>query len=309
MSNVAFVFPGQGSQQIGMLADIAAAYPVISETFSEASDALGYDIAALINDGPIELLNSTEKTQPALLSASVALYRAFAANSDIKPSFMAGHSLGEYSALVASGVIAFADAVKLVEMRGQFMQKAVPAGEGLMAAILGLDDDKVVEVCQQAAQGEVVSAVNFNTTGQVVIAGQKSAVERAMAALKEAGAKRAMPLNVSVPSHCALMKPAADQLAEQLNNIEFKAPSCPIIQNRVAKAVTNLDEIRTNLLEQLYMPVLWTNTIAFLADQGIEEIIECGPGKVLSGLNKRIAKETTHTAIGSLSAFEERVGK
>ena len=309
MSKVAFVFPGQGSQQIGMLADIAQSYPVISETFSEASDVLGYDMSALINDGPIELLNSTEKTQPALLCASVALFRAFTANTDIQPSYMAGHSLGEYSALVASGVISFADAVKLVEMRGQFMQKAVPAGEGLMAAILGLDDDKVVEVCQQAAQGEVVSAVNFNTTGQVVIAGQKSAVERAMAALKEAGAKRAMPLNVSVPSHCALMKPAADQLAEQLTTINFTAPNCPIIQNRVAKAVTNLDEIRANLLEQLYMPVLWTNSVSYMADQGVEEIIECGPGKVLSGLNKRIAKDTTHTAIGSLSAFEERVGK
>ncbi|MFQ3229131.1 MAG: [acyl-carrier-protein] S-malonyltransferase [Reinekea sp.] len=308
MSKVAFVFPGQGSQQIGMLSDLAAVYPIIGETISEASDVLGYDMSALINDGPVEALNSTEKTQPALLTASVALYRLWNSLSDISPALMAGHSLGEYSALVAAGVISFADAVKLVELRGQYMQQAVPAGEGLMAAILGLDDDKVVEVCAQAAEGDVVSAVNFNTTGQVVIAGQKAAVERAMVALKEAGAKRTMPLNVSVPSHCALMKPAAEKLAEQLNNIEFSVPSCPIVQNRVATAVVDLDSIRANLLEQLYMPVLWTNSVAFMAEQGINEIIECGPGKVLSGLNKRIAKDVVHTAIGSLSAFQERVG-
>lgn len=308
MSKVAFVFPGQGSQQVGMLSEFAAVYPIIGETFNEASETLGYDMTALINDGPVEALNSTEKTQPALLTASVALYRLWGSLSDISPALMAGHSLGEYSALVAAGVISFADAIKLVELRGQYMQQAVPAGEGLMAAILGLDDDKVVEVCAQAAEGEVVSAVNFNTTGQVVIAGQKAAVERAMAALKEAGAKRTMPLNVSVPSHCALMKPAAEKLAEQLNNIEFSTPSCPIVQNRVATAIVDLDSIRANLLEQLYMPVQWTNSVAFMAEQGINEIIECGPGKVLSGLNKRIAKDVVHTAIGSLSAFQERIG-
>lgn len=308
MSQVAFVFPGQGSQQIGMLSDLAGVYPIIGETFNEASEALGYDMSALINEGPIEALNSTEKTQPALLAASVALYRLWATLSDVSPALMAGHSLGEYSALVASGVISFTDAVKLVELRGQYMQQAVPAGEGLMAAILGLEDDKVVEVCAQVAQGDVVSAVNFNTTGQVVIAGQKSAVERAMVALKEAGAKRTMPLNVSVPSHCTLMKPAAEKLAERLNNIEFSVPNCPIVQNRVATAIVDLDSIRANLLEQLYMPVLWTNSIAYMAEQGISEIIECGPGKVLSGLNKRIAKNVVHTAIGSLSAFQERIG-
>jgi [acyl-carrier-protein] S-malonyltransferase len=308
MTKLAFVFPGQGSQQVGMLADLAAEYDVVSQTFTEASDALGYDIASLIAEGPLEELNKTEKTQPALLTASIALYRLWLAQGGQQADLFAGHSLGEYSALVASGVLEFKDAVKLVELRGQLMQKAVPAGEGLMAAILGLTDEQVVEGCEKAAEGDVVSAVNFNTPGQVVIAGSKAAVERAMVILKEMGAKRVMPLSVSVPSHCALMKPAAEQLAEALSNTQFNAPTAPIVQNRVANAVTDVEQIKHNLLEQLYMPVLWTNSVAFMAENGVEEIVECGPGKVLTGLNKRIAKEVTHTVIGDLASFNNRLG-
>lgn len=308
MSKLAFVFPGQGSQQVAMLSDIAQSYSEINQTYAEASDCLGYDMAGLINNGPVELLAQTEKTQPALLTASIALYRVWSSKNASPVSYFAGHSLGEYTALVASGVISFSDAVKLVELRGQLMQKAVPAGEGLMAAILGLSDEEVIAGCAEAANGSVVSAVNFNTEGQVVIAGQKAAVERAIDVLKAKGAKRAMPLNVSVPSHCALMKPAAEQLAERLEAIDFKTPSAPIVQNRVAEAVSDPLLIRKNLVEQLYMPVLWTKTVAYMAGQGVTEIVECGPGKVLSGLNKRIAKDIEHTAIGDTGSLEKRLG-
>ncbi len=308
MSKLAFVFPGQGSQKVGMLADLIAEYDIVRQTFEEASQVLGYDVAALALEGPVELLNVTEKTQPVLLTASIALYRLWQDKVSIKPELFAGHSLGEYSALVASGSISFEAALKLVELRGQLMQQAVPAGQGLMAAVLGLADQDVIDGCAEAAETDVVSAVNFNTPGQVVIAGSKAAVERAMIVLKEKGAKRVLPLSVSVPSHCALMKPAADKLAETLESIEFSEPSAPIVQNRVAKGITDVAQIRQNLLEQLYMPVQWTQSIAFIADSGIEEIVECGPGKVLSGLNKRIAKEITHTAIGDLASFQKRLG-
>lgn len=308
MSKLAFVFPGQGSQAIGMLSELRSEYDVVENTFREASEALGYDLGALVSDGPIEELSRTEKTQPALLTASVALYRLWESQGGAKPDLFAGHSLGEYSALVASGVLEFADAVKLVELRGQLMQQAVPAGEGLMAAILGLSDDDVVKGCEKAAEGDVVSAVNFNTPGQVVIAGKKSAVERAMAVLKDMGAKRTMQLNVSVPSHCALMKPAAEKLAEKLNETTFSEPSSPIVQNRVAHAVIDVEAIKQNLLEQLYQPVLWTKSVEFFTNEGVQEIVECGPGKVLSGLNKRIAKEVTHTVIGDLASFQNRIG-
>jgi [acyl-carrier-protein] S-malonyltransferase len=308
MSKIAFVFPGQGSQQVGMLSDLQTEYRIVSDTFQEASDALGYDLSNIIKNGPVEELNKTEITQPALLTASTALFRLWDSTLQIKPVLFAGHSLGEYSALVASGALSLTDAVKMVELRGQLMQQAVPAGEGLMAAILGLADEDVVAGCEQAAEGDIVSAVNFNTPGQVVIAGSKAAVERAMAILKEKGAKRTLPLNVSVPSHCALMKPAADKLAIELKNADFRKPLAPIVQNRSAMPVTNVDEIRTNLLEQLYMPVQWTKSIAYIASTGVEEIVECGPGKVLTGLNKRIAKEVTHTAIGDLASFQKRLG-
>ncbi len=308
MSNVAFVFPGQGSQQVGMLTDFSNEFASVNATFEEASTALGYDIKALVLNGPVEELNKTEKTQPALLTASVALYRLWLEQGGAQPTLFAGHSLGEYSALVAAGVLDFTVAVKLVELRGQLMQKAVPAGEGLMAAVLGLSDEDVVAGCAEAAADGVVAAVNFNTPGQVVIAGDKVAVERAMVVLKEKGAKRVMALNVSVPSHCALMKPAAAELASVLQDTSFSAPSAAIVQNRTAMPVTDVDQIRQNLLEQLYMPVLWTKSVEQIASSGIVEIIECGPGKVLSGLNKRIAKELTHTSIGELAAFQARLG-
>ncbi len=308
MSKLAFVFPGQGSQSVGMLSDFVSSYDIVKECFSEASDALGYDVMQLVMEGPIEELGKTEKTQPALLTASTALYRLWQKELNTGAELFAGHSLGEYSALVASGALAFGDAVKLVELRGQLMQKAVPAGEGLMAAILGLTDEQVVEGCAQAAESQVVSAVNFNTPGQVVIAGAKGAVERAIAILKEMGAKRALPLNVSVPSHCELMKPAAEALAETLQSTEFKKPSAPIVQNRTAQPVEDIDVLRNNLLEQLYQPVLWTQSVGYIAKAGITEIVECGPGKVLTGLNKRIAKELTHTVIGDLSSFQKRLG-
>jgi len=308
MNKLAFVFPGQGSQQVGMLAEMLQTYAVVRQTFDEASDLLGYDVTDLALNGPLEALNRTEKTQPVLLTASIALYRLWSEQSALKAILFAGHSLGEYSALVASGAVSFADAIKLVELRGQLMQLAVPAGEGLMAAVLGLDDQSVIDGCLEAEQGAVVSAVNFNTPGQVVIAGNTAAVERAMLILKTMGAKRVLPLSVSVPSHCVLMKPAADTLAERLQAIQFNSPSAPIVQNRVAVGVTDITEIRKNLLEQLYKPVQWTKSVQFIANAGVSEIIECGPGKVLSGLNKRIAGDVIHTAIGDLASFQKRLG-
>lgn len=305
---LAFVFPGQGSQQVGMLSDLAEHYPLIRETFAEASGALGYDLWALVSEGPAEELNKTEKTQPALLTASIALWRLWQAEGGQQPDYLAGHSLGEYSALVAAGVLPLADAVVLVEKRGQLMQAAVPAGQGSMAAILGLDDQAVIDGCAEAAQGDVVEAVNFNTPGQVVIAGSVAAVERAIDVLKAAGAKRAMPLPVSVPSHCSLMKNAAAQLSSHLDTLEWQNARLPIIQNVSAVAENNADTLKQNLVEQLYRPVLWSQSVAELARLGVTETIECGPGKVLSGLNKRIEKTLTLSTLGSLAAFQERIG-
>jgi len=305
---LAFVFPGQGSQQVGMLSDLAEQYPVILETFAEASAALGYDLWALVSQGPVEELNKTEKTQPALLTASIALWRLWLAEGGEQPAYFAGHSLGEYSALVAAGVLPLADAVVLVEKRGQLMQAAVPAGQGSMAAILGLDDQAVVDGCARAAQSEVVEAVNFNTPGQVVIAGSVAAIERAIEELKAAGAKRAMLLPVSVPSHCSLMKDAAAQLASHLETLDWQDPSLPIIQNVSATAQSSADAIKKNLVEQLYRPVLWSQSVAELVRLGTTETVECGPGKVLSGLNKRIEKSLTLSSLGTLAAFQERVG-
>lgn len=287
---LAFVFPGQGSQAIGMLAELAGDYPQIGEAFTEAADALGYDLWQLCQDGPEAELNRTDRTQPAILAASVALWRVWEANSSVRPAFVAGHSLGEYSALVVAGVISFADALRLVERRGQLMQQAVPAGEGAMAAILGLADEQIIALCAEAAQGEVVSAVNFNAPGQVVIAGQAAAVERAIEACKVAGAKRAIPLPVSVPSHCALMKPAAEQLSRDFEQLSWKQPQITLVQNVSARPAADLDALRKQLVEQLYSPVRWVESIEFMAAQGVTDLIECGPGKVLSGLNKRCVK-------------------
>ena len=309
MTQFAFVFPGQGSQTVGMLSEMAANYPVIEETFREASDALGYDLWALTQQGPAEELNKTWQTQPALLAASVALWRVWQQQGGKTPALMAGHSLGEYSALVCAGVIAFADAVRLVELRGKFMQEAVPEGTGGMSAIIGLDDASIAKACEESAEGQVVSPVNFNSPGQVVIAGHKEAVERAGAACKAAGAKRALPLPVSVPSHCALMKPAAEKLAQALENVTFSAPALPVVNNVDVATEQSPEAIRSALVRQLYSPVRWTESVEFMAAQGVTHLIEVGPGKVLTGLTKRIVDTLTAAAVNdtaSLSAALEQ---
>jgi [acyl-carrier-protein] S-malonyltransferase len=293
---LAFVFPGQGSQAIGMLAGLADEHSLIADTFAEASDVLGYDLWALSQQGPEADLNRTDRTQPAILAASIALWRLWCADSAVRPAYVAGHSLGEYSALVAASVISFADALRLVERRGQLMQQAVPEGQGGMAAILGLEDAQIIDICAQAAEGEVVSAVNFNAPGQVVIAGQASAVERAIEQCKAAGAKRAIALPVSVPSHCALMKPAAEQLSTDLDALNWQSPAITLVQNVSARPVPDLDSLRKQLVEQLYNPVRWVESVAWMVEQGVTDLVECGPGRVLSGLNKRCAKGiNTHT--------------
>ena len=308
MKKFAMVFPGQGSQAIGMLADLATQFPVVEQTFKQASDALGYDLWQLVQQGEAEELNQTWRTQPALLAASVAVYRVWQQQyPDLKPELMAGHSLGEFSALVCADVLDFEQAITLVELRGRLMQKAVPQGTGAMYAIIGLDNQAIIDACAQAAQDEVVSAVNFNSPGQVVIAGNKSAVERAAELCKQAGAKRALPLAVSVPSHCALMKPAADQLAVKLESITFKAPSVPVINNVDVKQEKNPDEIRNALVRQLYNPVRWTESVEKMTTSGVQILFEIGPNKVLTGLTKRINKALDAHAvndIASLSAVE-----
>jgi len=288
--NISFLFPGQGSQSVGMLAVAYSEYSVVKTCFTEASEALGFDLWSLIQNGPLEELNKTENTQPAILTGSVALYRVWQELGGVIPACVAGHSLGEYSALVASGALSFSDAVKLVKLRGQLMQSAVPLGEGAMAAIIGLDDEGVVTACEAAAQGDVVSAVNFNAPGQVVIAGSKVAVDRAIVESKGAGAKRALPLPVSVPAHSALMKQASDQLENALRSLNFGDVAIPVIQNVSAELVTDKDQIIDNLIKQLYSPVLWSQSIAKLEGLGISAVVECGPGKVLTGLTKRIDK-------------------
>ncbi|WP_158783064.1 ACP S-malonyltransferase [Pantoea sp. BAV 3049] len=305
MTKFAMVFPGQGSQTVGMLAELAAEHPLVEQTFREASDALGYDLWALVQQGPAEELNKTWQTQPALLAASVAIFRVWQEKGGKAPSMLAGHSLGEYSALVCAGVLDFAEAVRLVELRGKLMQEAVPAGTGAMQAIIGLDDAAIAKACEESAQGQVVSPVNFNSPGQVVIAGNKEAVERAGAACKAAGAKRALPLPVSVPSHCALMKPAADKLAVALEKLTFNAPAFPVVNNVDVKCETSPEAIRSALVRQLYSPVRWTECVEFMAGQGVTSLLEVGPGKVLTGLTKRIVDTLTAAAVNdptSLSA-------
>ncbi|CAE1145166.1 ACP S-malonyltransferase [Serratia rhizosphaerae] len=297
MTQFAFVFPGQGSQTVGMLAELAAEFPVVEQTFSEASAALGYDLWQLVQQGPAEELNKTWQTQPALLAASVAIFRVWQQQGGKAPALMAGHSLGEYSALVCAGVLDFQEAVRLVELRGKLMQEAVPAGTGAMYAIIGLDNDAIAKACADAAEGQVVSPVNFNSPGQVVIAGNKEAVERAGAACKAAGAKRALPLPVSVPSHCALMKPAADKLAVALEAVTFNTPQIPVVNNVDVKIETDPQAIRSALVRQLYSPVRWTESVEFISAQGVSSLLEVGPGKVLTGLTKRIVDTMTAAAI------------
>ncbi|TDY83026.1 UNVERIFIED_ORG: [acyl-carrier-protein] S-malonyltransferase [Pantoea allii] len=309
MTQFAFVFPGQGSQTVGMLTELAATYPLVEETFREASDALGYDLWQLVSQGPAEELNKTWQTQPALLAASVAIYRVWQQQGGEQPTLMAGHSLGEYSALVCAGVLNFADAVKLVELRGKLMQEAVPEGTGAMQAIIGLDDAAIRKACEESAQSQVVSPVNFNSPGQVVIAGNKEAVERAGAACKAAGAKRALPLPVSVPSHCALMKPAADKLAVALESITFNTPAVPVINNVDVKAETDAAAIRHALVRQLYSPVRWTESVEAMAAQGVTQLLEMGPGKVLTGLTKRIVDSLTAAAVNDTASLTAALGK
>ncbi|WP_278401067.1 ACP S-malonyltransferase [Stutzerimonas kunmingensis] len=302
-ASLAFVFPGQGSQSLGMLAELGAQQSVVVDTFAEASSALGYDLWALTQTGPEEQLNQTDKTQPAILAASIAIWRLWQTEGGAQPAFVAGHSLGEYSALVAAGSLPFADAIKLVELRGQLMQQAVPAGQGGMAAILGLEDADVLAACAEASQGEVVSAVNFNAPGQVVIAGSAAAVERAIEACKAKGAKRAMALPVSVPSHCDLMRPAAERFASSVESIEWQAPQIPLVQNVSAAVVADLEVLKRDLLAQLYSPVRWVESMVALGDRGVTSLVECGPGKVLSGLNKRCVKGVSTYNLDTPEAF------
>jgi [acyl-carrier-protein] S-malonyltransferase len=295
----AFIFPGQGSQTVGMLGDFSS-HPIALRVFDQCSQALGYNLLTLVNEGPSDQLNQTQYTQPALLATSLAFWEIYLAHEERFPAYVAGHSLGEYSALVASSVLSLEDAVRLVSLRGQLMQQAVPEGQGAMAAILGLDDADVIQACAAAAQGEVVSAVNFNTPGQVVIAGQVNAVARAMDACKAAGAKRALPLPVSVPSHCALMQPAADALLESMQSITFNTPRIPMINNVDVAIETTPEAIRLALYRQLFSPVRWVEVIQALGQAGVTEFIECGPGKVLSGLNKRILADFPSESIHAI---------
>ncbi|MFL1907136.1 ACP S-malonyltransferase [Plesiomonas shigelloides] len=309
MTTFAMVFPGQGSQSVGMLADLAQQFPIVEQTFAEASAVLGYDLWALVQQGPAEELNKTWQTQPALLTASVAIWRVWQEKNGAMPVVMAGHSLGEYSALVCAGVMDFKDAVRLVELRGKLMQEAVPEGTGAMAAIIGLDNDSIAKACADSAEGQVVAPVNFNSPGQVVIAGNKEAVERAGAACKAAGAKRALPLPVSVPSHCALMKPAADKLAVALEEITFNAPRIPVINNVDVAAESDANAIRSALVRQLYSPVRWTETVESMSAQGVAHLLEIGPGKVLTGLTKRIVDSMTAAAVNDVASLTAALGE
>lgn len=294
----AFVFPGQGSQSVGMMAGLYADMPAVVElTFREASRAMGEDLWKVVADGPVELLNQTQITQPAMLAADIAVWRAWLERGGAQPVVMAGHSLGEYAALVAAGALDFSTAIKVVAQRGQFMQDAVPSGVGAMAAILGLSDSDVIAACADSAEGGIVEAVNFNAPGQVVIAGEKSAVERAIDSAKARGAKRAMLLPVSVPSHCALMRPAADRLATVLAGLAISAPKIPVLHNVDVACHTNNSDICAALTQQLHSPVRWVDTISAFSPRGVTAVVECGPGKVLAGLGKRIDKTLSYFSI------------
>lgn len=286
-----FVFPGQGSQSIGMLAELAAAFPQVAATYAEASHVLGYDLWHLVQQGPEAALNQTEKTQPALLAASVAIWRIWQDSHGTLPVLMAGHSLGEYSALVCAGALHFKDAVELVANRGKYMQAAVPEGVGAMAAIAGLDDDAINKLCEEASQGEILTPANFNSVGQTVVAGHSSAVQRAVEMAKSAGAKLAKLLPVSVPSHCPLMAEAAIMLARDLQHVEIKPTTIPVVQNAEVATYHQPSAVRDALVKQLQYPVRWVETLQYFAARGITAVVECGPGKVLAGLNKRITTE------------------
>lgn len=302
----AFVFPGQGSQSVGMMAGFEN-LPLVRDTFVEASDVLQLDLWRMVTEGPVEALSMTVNTQPLMLTAGIATYRAWHAQGGEAPLVMAGHSLGEYSALVAAGALQFGDALPLVRFRAQVMQEAVAEGVGAMAAILGLDDEAVRAVCTEAAQGEVLAAVNYNSPGQVVIAGHKAAVERGMELAKAKGAKRALPLPVSVPSHCALMLPAAERLADYLKNVAMSKPDMPVLQNADVANFDTAEAIKTALVKQLHSPVRWVETMQKIAQLGVQVAAECGPGKVLVGLNKRIVADMKQVSLSDTAAIESNL--
>jgi [acyl-carrier-protein] S-malonyltransferase len=308
-SKLAFVFPGQGSQSVGMLNALAADYAQVQDTFAEASRALGYDLWQIVTQGPEEQLNQTQVTQPAMLSAGVAVWRVWQGRGGATPEVMAGHSLGEYTALVCAGALAFDDAVRLVAERGRFMQEAVPAGHGGMAAILGLDDEAVRRVCHEAAEGEVLAAVNFNAPGQVVIAGTAAAVARGTEQAKRVGAKRAIGLPVSVPSHCALMHPAAQRLAERLREAALVAPNIPVLHNVHVQTEPSVDAIRAALVRQVESPVRWVETIQAMVAAGVGQFVECGPGKVLAGLNRRIDPRAVTLTVYDPTTLDDALAK
>lgn len=303
-SNLAFVFPGQGSQSLGMLAELAELHPQIRDTFTEASDGAGVDLWALSQGGPEEMLNRTEYTQPALLAASIGVWRLWNALGGAKPAALAGHSLGEYTALVAAGALSLRDGAHLVRLRGQLMQDAAPAGVGAMAAVLGADDALVQEVCEQAAGSQVVVPANFNSPGQIVIGGDAAAVDRALALLAEKGVRKAVKLAVSVPSHTPLMREAANRLAETMAGLDWRAPALPVVQNVDARVHDGIDAIRQALVQQLYLPVQWTGCVQALAARGATRVAECGPGKVLSGLIKRIDKSLDARTLSTPADFQ-----
>ena len=308
---LAAVFPGQGSQSVGMLADLADAFPAVEETFAEASEALGCDLWRVCREGPVEKLNATECTQPAMLAAGVAVWRVWLGQGGAGPEIMAGHSLGEYSALVCADSVAFPDAVALVAARGRYMQEAVPSGEGAVAAVIGLGDEDVEAACRDAAEGEVVCPVNFNAPGQVVLAGHSGAVARALELAREAGARRAILLPLSVPVHSPLMEPAAERFRSRLENVDFSTPAVPVIANIGVEPHGDPASIRDRLVRQLYSPVPWTATVHRLAESGIGEVLEPGPGRVLAGLNRRIERSMTAHAVfdpASLGAALEALG-
>ena len=311
VASTAFIFPGQGSQKVGMLAAAGSTFPSVRDTFAEASDVLGYDLWDLVQNGEQDALNLTATTQPVLLTASVALWRAYLEAGGHKPAQMAGHSLGEFSALVCAGAIPFPDAVLLVHQRGKFMQTAVPVGEGAMAAIIGLDDDVINTTCQQVQDSGsgVVAAVNFNSPGQVVIAGHTVAVDVAIEALKEAGAKRAMPLPVSAPFHTELMRPAGEKLAAVLADIDVSSPDIAVVHNVHARTEQDPERIRALLVEQIYSPVRWTDCIQAMSAEGARNLVECGPGKVLSGLNRRIDKSLVSFSLEEPESLSQTVAE
>ena len=301
--SIAFVFPGQGSQSVGMQADLAASHPVVKETYVEASEVLGFDLWQLVQDGPAEKLDETVNTQPAMLTAGVATWRAWQSIGGGSPAMMAGHSLGEYSALVASGALAFHDAVSLVRRRAELMQGAVPAGEGAMAAVLGLDDEVVIQVCERAAEFGVAEAVNFNSPGQVVVAGEKKAIEKLVELAKEAGARRALMLAVSVPAHSSLMRPAGEELAGSIVDVALSDPDVTVICAVDGTPYSDAADIREKMKQQVFSPVRWGATVGYMSAAGISSIVECGPGKVLAGLNRRIDRGLNSTCIDTADAL------